>query len=126
MGMRIGSSMASTSPAASPVSAVGGWQQRQQGMKDLLSTLAAGDLAGAQKAFASFAANQHIKSDSPMGQIGQSLKNGDLAAAEKIAQSLQANRSTSPVSAQANANNHQVPSVLAMLRGQGGQVDTLV
>ena len=86
----------------------------------------AGNLAGAQKAFAAFAANNSIKSDSPMGQLGDALKNGNLVAAEKIAQSLQKNRTTSPVSAQANANNQQVASMLSMLRGQGGQIDTLV
>jgi len=123
MGMRVGSSSASM---ASQATAVSGWQQRQQGMKDLFSTLNAGDLAGAQKAYASFASKNNIKSDSPMGQLGDALKNGNLAAAEKIAQSLQKNRATSPASAQANANNQQVASTLSMLRGQGGQIDTLV
>jgi len=123
MGMRVGSSSASM---ASQATAVSGWQQRQQGMKDLFSKLNAGDLAGAQKAYAAFAANNNIKSDSPMGQIGDALKNGNLAAAEKIAQSLQKNKATSPVSAQANANNQQVASTLSMLRGQGSQIDTLV
>ena len=122
MGMRVGGSNAAW---ASQASAVSGWQQRQQSTKDLFATLNAGDLAGAQKAFAAFAANNNIKSDSPMGQLGKSLQNGDLAAAEKIAQSMQKNRSTSPVSAQANAQNNQVPSVLSMLRGQGGQVNVL-
>ena len=123
MGMRDGGSNAAWT---NQVSAVGGWQQRQQGMKDLFSKLNAGDLAGAQKAYAAFAANNNIKSDSPMGQIGDALKNGNLAAAEKIAQSLQKNKATSPVSAQANANNQQVASTLSMLRGQGSQIDTLV
>jgi hypothetical protein len=54
-------------------------------MKDLFTTLNAGNLAGAQKAYAS-----------------------------------------SPASVQANANNQQVASTLSMLRGQGGQIDTLV
>jgi len=81
MGMRVGSSSASM---ASQATAVSGWQQRQQGMKDLFSQLKAGDLAGAQKAYASFAANSNIKSDSPMGQLGNALKNGNLAAAEKL------------------------------------------
>ena len=123
MGMRVGSSM---SGMTSQVSAVSGWQQRQQGMKDLFSQLNAGNLAGAQKAYAAFAASNPIKSDSPMGQLGDALKNGNLAGAEKIAQSLQKNRTTSPVSAQANANNQQVASTLSMLRGQGGQIDSLV
>ncbi len=122
MGMRVGGSSAAW---ATQASAVSGWQQRQQGAKDLFSALSAGNLAGAQKAYAAFAANHNVKSDSPMGQIGQSLQNGDLAGAEKIAQSLQTNRSTSPVSAQANAQNNQVASVLSMLRGQGGQVNLL-
>ena len=68
----------------------------------------------------------HVMKEITMGQLGDALKNGNLAAAEKIAQSLQKNRATSPVSAQANANNQQVPSTLAMMRGQGGQIDTLV
>ena len=123
MGMRIGSSSAGM---ASQVSAVSGWQQRQQGVKDLFSQLNAGNLAGAQKAYAAFAAINPIKSDSPMGQLGDALKNGNLAGAEKIAESLQKNRTTSPVSAQANANNQQVASTLSMLRGQGGQIDSLV
>jgi hypothetical protein len=123
MGMRIGSSSAGM---ASQVSAVSGWQQRQQGVKELFSQLNAGNLAGAQKAYAAFAASNPIKSDSPMGQLGEALKNGNLAGAEKIAESLQKNRTTSPVSAQANANNQQVASTLSMLRGQGGQIDSLV
>jgi hypothetical protein len=123
MGMRVGSSSASM---ASQMTAVTDWQQRQQGIKDLFSKLNAGDLAGAQKAYAAFAANNTIKSDSPMGQLGDALKNGNLAAAEKIAESMQKNRATSPASAQANVNNQQVASTLSMLRGQGGQIDTLV
>ena len=123
MGMRVGGNNAAW---ASQGAGVNNWQQRQQGMKDLMSTLSAGDLAGAQKAYASFASKNNIKSDSPMGQLGDALKNGNLAAAEKIAQSLQKNRATSPASAQANANNQQVASTLSMLRGQGGQIDTLV
>lgn len=123
MGMRVGSSSASM---ASQATAVSGWQQRQLGLKDLFSKLNAGDLAGAQKAYASFAANNNIQSDSPMGKLGDALNKGNLGAAEKIAQSLQKNKSTSPVSAQANANNQQVASTLSMLRGQGGQIDTLV
>jgi hypothetical protein len=123
MGMRVGGSSASMATQASAVSS---WQQRQQGIKDLFAQLNAGNLAGAQKAYASFAANNNIKSDSPLGQLGDALKNGNLAAAEQIAASLQKNRSTSPVSAQANANNQQIASTLSMLRGQGGQIDTLV
>ena len=124
MGMRVDGSSAGWS--SYQTSAVSGWQQRQQGMKDLFSQLNAGNLAGAQKAYAAFAASNPIKSDSPMGQLGDALKNGNLAGAEKIAQSLQKNRTTSPVSAQANANNQQVASTLSMLRGQGGQIDSLV
>jgi len=123
MGMRVGNSSASMAKQAT---AVTGWQQRQQGMKNLFATLNAGDLAGAQKAYASLAANNTIKSDSPMGQLGEALKNGNLAGAEKIAQSLQQGGNNSPASAQVNANNQQVASTLSMLRGQGGQIDTLV
>jgi hypothetical protein len=81
MGMRVGGNNASW---ASQGAGVNNWQQRQQGMKDLMSTLASGDLAGAQKAYASIAGNKgQIDSNSPLGKIGAALQNNDLAGAEK-------------------------------------------
>ncbi len=89
MGMRISSSasMAQNTSAAN-------WQQRQQGMKDLFSSLQSGDLGAAQKAFASLnVGNNALKGNSPMAQIGQALQSGDLAGAQKAEQAMQANRS---------------------------------
>lgn len=124
MGMRVGNS---SSAMAAQSSSVSGWQQRQQGMKDLLATLKAGDLVGAQKAFATVAANNpNIKSDSPLGQIGQALKNNDLAGAEKVVQSLQNDPIKNLTTTQIQTQNNQVASVLASLRGQGANIDLMV
>ena len=91
-----------------------------------MSTLASGDLAGAQKAYASIAGNKgQIDSNSPLGKIGAALQNNDLAGAEKIAQAMQASRNTAAVKAQANTQNSQTSSVLSMIRGQGGQVNLM-
>jgi hypothetical protein len=123
MGMRVGGNNASW---ASQGAGVNNWQQRQQGMKDLMSTLASGDLAGAQKVYASFAGNKgQIDSNSPLGKIGSALQNNDLAGAEKIAQAIQASRNTAAVKAQAITQSSQTSSVLSMIRGQGGQVNLM-
>jgi hypothetical protein len=123
MGMRVGGNNASW---ASQGAGVNNWQQRQQGVKDLMSTLAAGDLSGAQKAFASVAGNKgQIDSSSPLGKIGAALQNNDLAGAEKIAQAIQASRNTAAVKAQANTQSSQVSSTLSMIRGQGSQVNLM-
>jgi len=91
MGMRIGGT---GSVAVSQEVGVGRWQQRQQGVKDLMSALSNGDLGAAQKAFAGLAgANGSASSSSPLGQIGQALQAGDLAGAQKAAQSWQGARS---------------------------------
>lgn len=112
MGMRIGNS----SPSASTQSVGSGqWQQRQQGVKDLLAALQGGDLSAAQKAFAAITGSSAGASTSsntaststsstssgagsngngPLAQIGHALANGDLAAAQQAAQSWQASRSS--------------------------------
>ncbi len=94
MGMRIGgqSNVSGTQGAGATQ-----WQQRQQGVKDLMSALSSGDLNAAQKAFGSLpgaanltASNSHA--DSPLAQIGKALQSGDLAAAQQAAQAWQAQR----------------------------------
>jgi len=121
MGMRVGGNNAAW---ASQGSGVNNWQQRQQGMKDLMSTLSAGDLAGAQKAYATMAGNKgQIDSNSPLGKIGAALQNNDLAGAEKIAQAMLANRNMAALKAQSNTQSSQLSSTLSMIRGQGGQVN---
>ena len=90
MGMRIGNS---GSLAASQGVGVAQWQQRQQGMKDLMAALKTGDLGAAQKAYSSLpGASGTPNGSSPLAQIGQALLAGDLAGAQKAAQALQAAR----------------------------------
>lgn len=84
MGMRISSS----GMAASAMSNVGGaakWQMQRQNFNQLSQALQSGDLANAQKAFASIAANSAKASDptSPLGKVGQALQAGDLQGAQQ-------------------------------------------
>jgi hypothetical protein len=93
MGMRIGNS--AMTGMAQGVGA-SNWQQRQQSVKDVLSALQSGDLAAAQKAFATLPGATNIASsdsNSPLAQIGKALQSGDLAAAQQAAQAWQAARS---------------------------------
>jgi len=91
MGTRISSSGSS---AASQGVGVAQWQQKQQGMKDLMAALGAGDLGTAQKAYSSLSgAPAKPSGSSPLAQIGQALMAGDMAGAQKAAQTLQSARS---------------------------------
>jgi hypothetical protein len=125
MGMRVASSGASW--ASQSASSVSNYQTRQQGLKDLFSTLKAADLSGAQKAYSEIAKVSKIDPNSTLGQLGKALAEGDLSAAEKLATSMQASRSSSVTAAQtaAQAQNQQVASVLATLRGQGGNINLM-
>ena len=125
MGMLVASSSASW--ASQSASSVNNYQTRQQGLKDLFSTLKAGDLSGAQKAYAEIAKVSKIDPNSTLGQLGRALADGDLSGAEKLATSMQASRSSASTVVQtaAQAQNQQVASVLATLRGQGGNVNLL-
>jgi hypothetical protein len=89
MGMRVGASNAGWS--SYQASSVNGWQQRQQGMKDLFSSLQAGDLASAQKAFASVQSNTS-SGNSPLTKVGDALQAGDLAGAQQAAKAMHAAR----------------------------------
>jgi len=89
MGMRVGASNAGWS--SYQASSVSGWQQRQQGMKDLFSSLQSGDLAGAQKAFASIKTNTS-SSNSSLTKVGDALQAGDLAGAQQAAKAMHAAR----------------------------------
>jgi hypothetical protein len=125
MGMRVASSGASW--ASQSASSVSNYQTRQQGLKDLFSTLKAADLSGAQKAYSEIAKVSKIDPNSTLGQLGKALAEGDLSGAEKLATSMQASRSSSVTTAQtaAQAQNQQVASVLATLRGQGGNINLM-
>lgn len=126
MGMRVSS--ASASWANQGVSSANNYQTRQQGLKDLFSTLKAGDLSGTQKAYAEIAKVSKIDPNSTLGQLGKALAEGDLSGAEKLATAMQDSRQKSAPTAQqatAQAQNNQVASVLATLRGQGASVNLL-
>jgi len=90
MGMKVGGSSAGWS--SYQTSSVSGWQQRQQGMKGLLSSLKAGDLAAAQQAFASLQSNNSSNGNSALTKIGDALQAGDLAGAQQAAQAMHAAR----------------------------------
>ncbi len=90
MGMRVGGSSVNWSSQQTSAS-VNGWQKRQQGMKDLFSSLQAGDLASAQKAFASVQTNTST-SNSALTKVGDALQAGDLAGAQQAAKAMHAAR----------------------------------
>lgn len=126
MGMRVASSSASW--ASQGASSVNNYQTRQQGLKDLFATLKAGDLSGAQKAYAEIAKVSKIDPNSSLGQLGKALAEGDLSGAEKLATAMQADRQKSVAKPQQTATqtqNNQIASTLATLRGQGGNVNFL-
>ena len=100
MGMRIGGP---SNAWASQSQAVGAWQNNQKGVKDMLSALASGDLASAQKAFAGIATvSSGSASKSPLAQIGKALQNNDLASAQSLAQNML--KSRQPVAAAVQAS----------------------
>jgi hypothetical protein len=91
MGMRVGRTEAA---AGSQGAGAAQWQQRQQGVKDLMSALKSGDLSAAQQAFSGLnGAGARTSGNSPLAQIGQALQSGDLAGAQQAAQAWQAARS---------------------------------
>jgi hypothetical protein len=85
MGMRVDGSSAGWS--SYQTSAVSGWQQRQQGMKDLMSALKSGDLTSAQQAFAGIKSTAGT-GNSALTKIGDALQAGDLAGAQQAAQAM--------------------------------------
>lgn len=123
-----------------------GLQQKQQNMNNMFAALKSGDMAAAQKAYASsgmppMAANN----TSPLGRLYQALRHEDLASAQKAALDMQgkngknANNPVNPTSNSASqpttlaqkaaaaltqaSLKTQQSSVLAML-GRGTNVNT--
>jgi len=123
-----------------------GLQQKQQNMNNMFAALKSGDLAAAQKAYASsgmppMAANN----TSPLGRLYQALRNEDLAGAQKAALDMQGkNGKSANTAVNATASSASTPttpaqkaaaalaqatlkaqqsSVLAML-GQGTHINT--
>ena len=120
MGMRIGNSGSS---AASQGVGVALWQQRQQGVKDLMAALKTGDLGAAQKAYSSLpGASGTSNGSSPLAQIGQALLAGDLAGAQKAAQTLQAARSGHHHAAQATPAATGTSAAAAGESSAGGSI----
>ena len=117
MGMRVGGSAQAWSTQNSSAA---GWHQRQQGVKDLMATLKAGDLAGAQKAFAALeSSGKDIPQDSPLGKIGAALKNNDLSAAQNIRTAMRSAKQQ-PSGAASTA------STVSLLKGSVRAVDVCV
>jgi hypothetical protein len=105
MGMRIGGGQQAWSSQSSSVS---NWQQRQQNFKALGSALQSGDLAGAQQAFATIAANNPAVAsnpNSPLAQIGQALQSGNLAGAQQAAQAWRGMHGAQSAAAQTKASD---------------------
>jgi len=120
-----------------------GLQQKQQNMNNMFAALKSGDMATAQKAYASsgmppMAANN----TSPLGRLYQALRHEDLAGAQKAALDMQGkNGKSANTVANPNVSTPTTPaqkataalaqaslkaqqsSVLAML-GQGTNVNT--
>jgi len=127
MGMRIGGA---SSAGAGQGTGAANWQQNQQNFKSLASALSSGDLASAQKAYASLTANNNnIPSNSPLAQIGKALQSGDVGAAQQAMQSLQAARGGhhhhhggGQTAAAGSSGSSTTPSTSAV--GPGSLIDT--
>jgi len=90
MGMRIGGA---AQAGATQGTGAAQWQQRQQGVKDLMAALQSGDLATAQKAWSGLSANgSGTRANGPLAAIGKALQGGDLAGAQQAAKDWQAQR----------------------------------
>ena len=80
------------------------WPQRQQGFKNLMTALQAGDLNGAKAAYSSLTNGaQTIAGNSPMAQLGHALQSGDLARAQQVAKQMQANTNLKTTATTGNA-----------------------
>lgn len=80
-----------------------GLQQKQQNMNNMFAALKSGDMAAAQKAYASsgmppMAANN----TSPLGRLYNALRNEDLAGAQKAALDMQGKKSKSATNSSAS------------------------
>ena len=123
-----------------------GLQQKQQNMNNMFAALKSGDMAAAQKAYASSGMPPMATNNtSPLGRLYQALRHEDLAGAQKAALDMQGkNGKSASAAASPNPSNAITPttpaqktaaalaqaslkaqqsSVLAML-GQGIHVNT--
>lgn len=83
MGMRVGGGSAAMAGQSAE------WQQRRQDYSSMMSAAQSGDVASAQKAYASLTANKTPPANSPLASLGAALQSGDASAVQQAAQSLQ-------------------------------------
>ena len=137
MGMRVGSS--NNTWAAQSNTSTAATQQRQQSSQALLTSLSAGDLAGAQSAFSNLASaassgqagtDKITNSHSPISQIGAALQKGDLKSAQAIAVALQAKNGKhvhggkAPTASQSATPNNPLNSLTTLLTGSKNTAET--
>ena len=125
MGMRVGGS---SNAWASQNQSVGNWQQKQSSVKELFASLKSGDLASAQKAYASISPSGASQAaNSPMAQIGKALQSGDLASAQSLAQTMLKDRATNPRNVAApSAIAASGPSASSSSAAMASKVDVMV
>ena len=125
MGMRVGGS---SNAWASQNQSVGHWQQKQSSVKELFASLKSGDLASAQKAYASISPSGASQAaNSPMAQIGKALQSGDLASAQNLAQTMLKDRATNPRNVAApSAIAASGPSASSSSAAMASKVDVMV
>jgi hypothetical protein len=125
MGMRVGGS---GNAWASQNQSVGNWQQKQSSFKELFASLKSGDLASAQKAYASISSGSASQpANSPLAQIGKALQGGDLSAAQNLAQTMLKDRATNPRNVSApNAIAASGPSASSSSAAMAVKVDVMV
>jgi len=89
-----------------------GLQQKQQNMNNLFAALKSGDMASAQKAYASSGMPPlAAHNTSPLGRLYQALRNEDLAGAQKAAQDMQGkNGKSASMSTSATTNSKSTPT----------------
>jgi hypothetical protein len=83
MGMRVGGGSAGTASQAAE------WQQRRQDYGTMMAAAQSGDVASAQKAYASLTASRTPPANSPLAALGSALQSGDTSAIQTAAQNLQ-------------------------------------
>jgi hypothetical protein len=92
-----------------------GLQQKQQNMNNMFAALKSGDMASAQKAYASSGMPpMSANNKSPLGRLYQALRHEDLAGAQKAALDMQGkNGKNTNASASATPNSTSTPTTPA-------------
>lgn len=86
-----------------------GLQQKQQNMNNMFAALKSGDMAAAQKAYASSGMpSMAANNTSPLGRLYNALKNEDLKSAQQAALDMQG-RSNSKSTTTSSTNNTSKP-----------------